>query len=288
MQTSEEVSSIFKALCECKKDFVPLSKNKKGYGYNYTPLDSVIDMLNTVLPKHGINFVQFPSTVGENYALTTRIFHESGEWMEDTIIFNMTEISKANDTQKLGASITYFRRYALSAIFGIASDEDIDGNIEMNIAAKQSQSQSQPQRKTFNETKPAPQPQQTKPAPQPQQQSKPTPQPVATTSEQKAENQKSQQQTQQQEQSSAIVFINEYNGIPLVDDENINAEIKKIVDEVYLEKQVINDNTKNWILKKKAENTKDFSTKEAYITFLKRISNANKKKIVDSVATEET
>jgi hypothetical protein len=282
MQTSQEVSNLFKALCECKKDFVPLSKNKKGYGYNYTPLDSVIDMLNTVLPKHGINFVQFPSTIGDNYALTTRIFHESGEWMEDTIIFNMTEISKANDTQKLGASITYFRRYALSAIFGIASDEDIDGNIEMNIAAKQSQSQTQPQRKTFNESKPQPQP-------QPQQQSKPAPQPVSTTNpEKQSEPPKPQpQQQQQQEQTSANIFTNEYNGIPLVDDENINAEIKKLVDEVYLEKQVINDNTKNWILKKKAENTKDFSTKEAYLTFLKRISNANKKKIVDSSVKEE-
>lgn len=282
MQTSQEVSSLFKALCECKKDFVPLSKNKKGYGYNYTPLDSVIDMLNTVLPKHGINFVQFPSTIGDNYALTTRIFHESGEWMEDTIIFNMTEISKANDTQKLGASITYFRRYALSAIFGIASDEDIDGNIEMNIVAKQSQSQIQQQRKTFNESKPQP---------QPQQQSKPAPQPVSTTNPEKQSEspkpQPQQQQRQQQEQTSANIFTNEYNGIPLVDDENINAEIKKLVDEVYLEKQVINDNTKNWILKKKTENTKDFSTKEAYLTFLKRISNANKKKIVDSSVKEE-
>ena len=282
MQTSQEVSSLFKALCECKKDFVPLSKNKKGYGYNYTPLDSVIDMLNTVLPKHGINFVQFPSTIGDNYALTTRIFHESGEWMEDTIIFNMTEISKANDTQKLGASITYFRRYALSAIFGIASDEDIDGNIEMNIVAKQSQSQIQQQRKTFNESKPQP---------QPQQQSKPAPQPVSTTNPEKQSEppkpQPQQQQRQQQEQTSANIFTNEYNGIPLVDDENINAEIKKLVDEVYLEKQIINDNTKNWILKKKTENTKDFSTKEAYLTFLKRISNANKKKIVDSSVKEE-
>lgn len=272
MQTSAEVSSLFKALCECKKDFVPLSKNKKGYGYNYTPLDSVIDMLNTVLPKHGINFVQFPSTINDNYALTTRIFHETGEWMEDTIIFNMTEISKANDTQKLGASITYFRRYALSAIFGIASDEDIDGNIEMNISAKQIQNQSQMQRKSFNENKP-------------QIQNKPSPQPILESKTQE-ENVNINQQPQQ-EQTNNFIFTNDYKGIPLVDDETINVEIKKLVDEVYLEKQVINDNTKNWILKKQSENTKDFSSKDAYLTFLKRISNANKKKIVDNSVKED-
>lgn len=263
MQTSQEIANLFKALCECKKDFVPLSKNKKGYGYNYTPLDSVIDMLNTVLPKHGINFVQFPSTIGENYALTTRIFHESGEWMEDTIIFNMTEISKANDTQKLGASITYFRRYALSAIFGIASDEDIDGNIEMNIAAKQSQSQ--PQRKSFNENKPS-QPQQVKQQPQTQ----PQPQPK----------QESQPQAEQQQEQ---FFSGEYNGVPLTTDDEINEEIKKLVDEVYLNRPIVDEKRKAYILKKQSE----INTKEAYIAFLKRMEKSVKQKI-DEEAKAET
>lgn len=258
MQTSQEVSSLFKALCECKKDFVPLPKNKKGYGYNYTPLDSVIDMLNTVLPKHGINFVQFPSTIGENYALTTRVFHESGEWMEDTIIFNMTEISKANDTQKLGASITYFRRYALSAIFGIASDEDIDGNIEMNISAKQSQQPPQ-QKKSFNENKPQP----VAPPPQPVKQDE-QPSPI------------------QQE----IKFIGDYNGVPIVDDDEINAEIRKLVDEVYCEKQVFDDKRKKYILNKKSQNSKEFTSKETYIAFLRNISKSVKQKIDEDAKSE--
>ncbi len=248
MQTSQEVSNLFKALCECKKDFVPLPKNKKGYGYSYTPLDSVIDMLNNVLPKHGINFVQFPSTMGDSYALTTRVFHVSGEWMEDTIIFNMTEISKANDTQKLGASITYFRRYALSAIFGIASDEDIDGNIEMNIASKQ---QAQPQRKSLNEVRPQPA--------QQQQQTKQDPQPAQTQSE--------------------ITFTEDYNGIPLVNDDEINAEIKKLVDEIYHDKQVFDEKRKKYILNKKSQNSKEFASKETYITFLRNVSKSVKQKM---------
>ena len=248
MQTSQEVSNLFKALCECKKDFVPLPKNKKGYGYSYTPLDSVIDMLNNVLPKHGINFVQFPSTMGDSYALTTRVFHVSGEWMEDTIIFNMTEISKANDTQKLGASITYFRRYALSAIFGIASDEDIDGNIEMNIASKQ---QAQPQKKSLNEVRPQPAQQQ----------------------------QQTKQDTQPAQTQSEITFTEDYNGIPLVNDDEINAEIKKLVDEIYHDKQVFDDKRKKYILNKKAQNSKEFASKETYITFLRNVSKSVKQKM---------
>lgn len=130
MKTSDQVTNIFTALAECKKDFVPLQKNKQGYGYKYVTLDVVIDMLNAVLPKYGLGFVQFPSNNGEDYALTTRVFHTSGEWLEDTVSFSLTEISKANDTQKLGASVTYFRRYTLSSIFGISTDEDVDGNVE--------------------------------------------------------------------------------------------------------------------------------------------------------------
>jgi hypothetical protein len=53
-----------------------------------------------------------------------------------------TELSgKTNDTQKVGASITYFRRYALSSIFGVAADEDVDGNLNN---AKQVQPQPKP------------------------------------------------------------------------------------------------------------------------------------------------
>jgi hypothetical protein len=171
--------------------------------------------------------------------------------MEDTIIFSLTEISKANDTQKLGASITYFRRYALSAIFGIASDEDIDGNIEMNIAAKQSQSYAQ--KKTFNESKPQPQPQQ---------------QNQNALSQNK---QKSDVQTLQQ----TNIFVGDYNGVPLTDDDEINNEIKKIVDEVYLNTQIVDEKRKAYILKKKSE----IDSKETYISFLRRMEKSIKQKI---------
>ena len=74
--------------------------------------------------------------------LTTRVFHESGEWLEDQILMTDTELQgKANDTQKLGASITYFRRYVLSSIFGVSADEDVDGN----LASKERPQQARPQ-----------------------------------------------------------------------------------------------------------------------------------------------
>lgn len=141
-----------KSLIEAAPELSSISKSKQAYGYKYATLDSLIDMLRAVLPAHGLWFIQMPTRVGEKSTLTTRVIHSSGEWLEDTIEMTDTELQgKVNDTQKLGASITYFRRYALSAIFGIASDEDVDGNLNN---AQQKQTQKQPQAVT------RPQPQQ--------------------------------------------------------------------------------------------------------------------------------
>lgn len=130
MLTSQETTNIFKALIEAAPEIQSIGKSKQAYGYKYATLDCLIDMLRQVLPKHGLWFTQSPSRVGDKSTLTTRVIHNSGEWFEDSIEMTDTELQgKANDTQKVGASITYYRRYALSAVFGVASDEDVDGNL---------------------------------------------------------------------------------------------------------------------------------------------------------------
>lgn len=130
MITSQETTNLMKAMIEAAPEISSIGKTKQAYGYKYATLDSLIDMLRGVLPKHGLWFTQMPTRSGELSVLTTRVFHTSGEWLEDSIQMTDTELQgKANDTQKIGASITYYRRYALSAIFGVSADEDVDGNL---------------------------------------------------------------------------------------------------------------------------------------------------------------
>jgi hypothetical protein len=146
MRTSETTAELIKAMIEAAPEISSIGKSKQAYGYKYATLDSLIDMLRAVLPKHGLWFIQMPTRTGDKSALSTMVIHSSGEWIEDTIEMTDTELQgKANDTQKIGASITYYRRYALSAIFGVSADEDVDGNVN-NIqrpAAKQ-QTQARP------------------------------------------------------------------------------------------------------------------------------------------------
>ena len=142
MRTSEETTNLMKAMIASAPEIRSIAKSKQAYGYKYATLDSLIDMLREVLPKHGLWFTQIPTRTEEESVLTTRVFHESGEWLEDSILMTDTELQgKANDTQKLGAPITYFRRYVLSSIFGVSADEDVDGN----LASKERPQQARPQ-----------------------------------------------------------------------------------------------------------------------------------------------
>lgn len=130
MKTSENVENITKAMIAAAVDIQSVPKTKQALRYKYATLDNIIDMLRGTLPKHGLWFIQMPQMDIEKniMILTTRVLHTSGEWFEDYISFGKTELKggDSNDTQRLGASITYFRRYALSAIFGIAADDDTD------------------------------------------------------------------------------------------------------------------------------------------------------------------
>lgn len=76
--------------------------------------------------KNGLSFTQYPSSdEAGNVTVGTLVMHESGEWIEYDPI-KMKPVK--NDPQSIGSAITYAKRYALSAIFGITSDQDDDGN----------------------------------------------------------------------------------------------------------------------------------------------------------------
>lgn len=133
IRSSESTQNLSKALIECAPEITSVAKSREAkttkFTYRYATLDGVIDILRAVLPKHGLWFVQMPETDEGRMYLRTRVIHTSGEWIEFAFAFDKTEGGGgvANEAQKIGISITYFRRYILSSIFGIAADDDTDG-----------------------------------------------------------------------------------------------------------------------------------------------------------------
>lgn len=128
MKTSAEINELAAALMLVQNQVGNLPKTAKGYGYDYTPLDAVTDALREPLAENGLSYVQMPSNI-EGFlgiALTTCLMHVSGQWIKDTMIMPIPELAKGNEAQAYGAGLTYARRYALTAMFGIAADEDTD------------------------------------------------------------------------------------------------------------------------------------------------------------------
>lgn len=130
MLQSDSITELLSALAEVQSELPTMPKSSQAYGYKYTDLDTITQTIKPILSKHGIGYIQSVGGLTENaLTLTTRIFSKKGEYIEDTAALPTITSTKNNAAQTLGMSITYMRRYALCAMLGITSDEDVDANI---------------------------------------------------------------------------------------------------------------------------------------------------------------
>jgi len=128
MKVTEERDELFKALSAAQGEFTTVDKGKDNpfFKSKYAPLDSIIEMIRPILPKHGLAAIQFTDIPedGNGIVVETIITHESGQYISGKLLMPLAKL----DPQGAGSAITYGRRYALAAALGIVSDEDVDGN----------------------------------------------------------------------------------------------------------------------------------------------------------------
>ena len=123
------LDTFAKDFIKAQSEIMTLPKDKKGYGYNYTDFDTVVKTVKPILKNNHLGFCQMLQTKDNGKSgVTTILFHESGETLESWFELPASQVSKVA-CQNMGASITYIKRYALCAILGCSSDEDIDANI---------------------------------------------------------------------------------------------------------------------------------------------------------------
>jgi hypothetical protein len=120
------MSELHAALAKAQAEFPTLPKDATNphYKSKFTPLDTIVEKVGPILAKHGLAWSALP-TISENGepALRYRLMHSSGEVLEDTMPLLLVK----KDSQGLGASLTYARRYALTAVLNLVADEDDDG-----------------------------------------------------------------------------------------------------------------------------------------------------------------
>jgi len=131
--------------------------SKSGYGYKYAPLNEVLDKARPVLAKHGFGMTQLVSTSGvDKIIVKTILIHESGEYISSEMELPPTDVKGTVQIQKMGASITYARRYQITAMLGIAGEEDTDGVTQGSERSPNQERRKEPPKPTAKRTPPSP------------------------------------------------------------------------------------------------------------------------------------
>lgn len=119
---SENINELLCALSKAQGKIQPACKDKSNpfFKSKYADLSSVWDACRDYLSDNGLSVIQLPQTKEEGLYLTSILGHSSGQWIKSDVFIPLAK----NDPQSIGSALTYFRRYSLSAIVGIAPEDD--------------------------------------------------------------------------------------------------------------------------------------------------------------------
>jgi hypothetical protein len=131
MKTSESVAQIGAALAAAQAEIKTVVKDRTNphFKNRYATLDAIMETVRPVLAKHGLSIVQgctIPSEVDgrlTGFAVETMVLHASGEFLSNMVFMPLAKQS----AQDAGSALTYGRRYGVSALLSLATDDDDDG-----------------------------------------------------------------------------------------------------------------------------------------------------------------
>jgi ERF superfamily len=136
-RSSESVAALASALAKAQAELVNPEKSltatirsgRPGEGersFRYAPLASGLDIVRKTLGQHEIATVQTTAIdKGTGVVnLSTMLAHASGEWIASD--WPVCAVAESANPQRMGAALTYARRYALFTLVGIAGEDDLD------------------------------------------------------------------------------------------------------------------------------------------------------------------
>jgi hypothetical protein len=136
-RSSETVAALASALAKAQAELINPEKSltatirtgrmgEREHSFRYAPLSRGLDIVRKTLGQHEIATLQttaIDQTAGM-VNLTTTLAHASGEWIASD--WPVCPIAETANPQRMGAALTYARRYALFTLVGIAGEDDID------------------------------------------------------------------------------------------------------------------------------------------------------------------
>src|SRR4051812_40687953 len=143
--SSQSIAAIASALAKAQTALVNPEKtmmatirdDRRGQGtersFRYAPLSAGLDLVRKALGEHEIALMQ-TTALDEStrtVRLNTVLAHSSGEWIASD--WPVCPLSDINSPQRMGAALTYARRYAMFTLVGIAGEDDLDAP-DLNVA----------------------------------------------------------------------------------------------------------------------------------------------------------
>src|SRR6266581_1236166 len=136
-RSSETIGSIATALAKAQAELTNPEKSMSATirspfpregnrTFRYAPLSSGLDIVRKTLGRHEIAAVQSTEIDkdGGLIRLTTILAHSSGEWVSSE--WPVCPVAETAAPHRMGAALTYARRYALFTLVGITGEDDLD------------------------------------------------------------------------------------------------------------------------------------------------------------------
>lgn len=134
MKQSESIANLATALVAVQGHVSPVIKDRQNphFKNNYATLDAIMENVRLLLAGHGLSVIQGGAGPVSNndgnivgVSVETVLVHTSGEWVTSTFVLPIEKPS----AQAVGSAITYGRRYGISALLALSTEEDDDGQI---------------------------------------------------------------------------------------------------------------------------------------------------------------
>src|SRR5689334_7490279 len=137
-RSSETIATLAAALAKAQLALVNPEKTMRATirdgraggeterSFRYAPLSSGLEIVRKTLGQHEIAVLQTTSLdeASRMVRLNTVLAHSSGEWIASD--WPVCPLSDVSSPQRMGAALTYARRYGLFTLVGIAGEDDMD------------------------------------------------------------------------------------------------------------------------------------------------------------------
>ena len=135
-RSSESVAALASALAKAQAELtnpeksliatLPADRGQPERTFRYASLSGGLEIVRKTLGRHEIATIQTTAIDRDSgiIKLTTALAHASGEWMASD--WPVCPVSEIRTPHRMGAALSYARRYGLFTLVGIAGEDDLD------------------------------------------------------------------------------------------------------------------------------------------------------------------